>query len=415
MIQSNLTNMKRSLLKYGLLLLAVLLLPAFALHAQAPRYYDTYAAMAADRAASGLCITNGYYQKYDGGGAKYVVRKAERSDVAGVNVEKLGNGLVAQLLLESSRVNIKTLGAKTDDPRFDNSKIIDKAMKMLLHYWPVRQIQAMHTNGGGTVYIPAGVYYCSSTIPMNGRPDITIEGDNRTTVELRLNGTFLKYDNTQGADLTHVQFLRLKELTFVGGTNAISAIAAHLVTVENCRFENMEMPLLFYLTVDVRVLGCYFNNCKSGVYVSGNAGVGPSTSFYVQNSYFAWCGNGIVLDFNRNYITQAVVSDCVLEYCNRMVVANGNSSKKSMIYLTHNHFEGARGSGKIAVELNNFSAQVSGNLFDENLKDVLSISSAAGNEIEVRDVKWNQVKFNGGNRGTILFESSDGRRLDTRR
>ena len=126
-------------------------------------------------------------------------------------------------------------------------------------------------------------------------------------------------------------------------------------------------------------------------------------------------GYGIVLDFNRNYITQAVISDSVLEYCNRMVVANGNSSKKSMIYLTHNHFEGARGSGKIAVELNNFSAQVSGNLFDENLKDVLSISSAAGNEIEVRDVKWNQVKFNGGNRGTILFESSDGRRLDTRR
>ena len=395
--------------------LMALLLPVSFLKAQAPRYYDTYAAMAADRAASGLCITNGYYKKYDGGGAKYVVRQPERSDVVGVNVERLSNGQVAQLLLESSRVNIKALGAKTDDPKFDNAKVIDKAMRILLHYWPVKQIQAMHTNGGGTVFIPAGVYYCSSTIPMAGRPDITIEGENRTTVELRLSGTLLKFDNTQGKDLDHVQFLRLREMTFVGGTNAINAIGAHLLTVENCRFENMEMPLLFYLTVDVRVIGCYFNNCKSGIYVSGNAGVGPSTSFYVQNSYFAWCGNGIVLDFNRNYITQAVVSDCILEYCNMMVVGNGNSSKKSKVFLTHNHFEGARSNGRVAVSLNNFSAQVTGNLFDENLKDVLSVSSVAGNEIEIRDVKWDQVKFNGGNRGTILFESSDGRRLDTRK
>ena len=98
-----------------------------------------------------------------------------------------------------------------------------------------------------------------------------------------------------------------------------------------------------------------------------------------------------------------------------MVVGNGNSSKKSKVFLTHNHFEGARSNGRVAVSLNNFSAQVTGNMFDENLKDVLSVSSVAGNEIEIRDVKWDQVKFNGGNRGTILFESSDGRRLDTRK
>ena len=85
---------------------------------QKPYYFDTVANMKADTKLKirDIVITLGYYEANDGGKAKYYITENIDNIITndGFHI-LLDNGLVANLLIENSVVNIKSLGAKSYD------------------------------------------------------------------------------------------------------------------------------------------------------------------------------------------------------------------------------------------------------------------------------------------------------------
>ena len=68
------------------------------------------------------CVTLGYYEPNDGGGAVYVVRQKKETDVENGSIVALDNGNVGELLIEGA-VNVKQFGAKGDGAADDTLAI----------------------------------------------------------------------------------------------------------------------------------------------------------------------------------------------------------------------------------------------------------------------------------------------------
>lgn len=94
------------------------------------RFYNSVADMKLDSElkAGQVCKTLGYYSINDGGGAYYVIRAKQDSDVDdGGSIHELASGLVAELIVENGTVNVKQFGAKGDGVT-DDTIAIQKAI-----------------------------------------------------------------------------------------------------------------------------------------------------------------------------------------------------------------------------------------------------------------------------------------------
>lgn len=124
------------------------------------RYYTNVAEMkASDTAFAGNpCMTLGYYEASDGGGALYIIRSKKDGDVDdGGSIIVLNNGNVAELI-NSEIVNVKQFGAKGDGAT-DDTNCVQNAL-----------------NKGKTIIFPSGTYEINAvtTLKLTDRENIHI-------------------------------------------------------------------------------------------------------------------------------------------------------------------------------------------------------------------------------------------------
>lgn len=112
--------------------------------------YDNVASMKADtKLKSGMHVkTKGYYVANDGGEAEYIIKNSSTKIY-----ETLNNELVAELIIENNCINIRQLGARSQDTennKYDIKQYIDKYIELIANN-PNRC----------RLYIPSGIWYCS--------------------------------------------------------------------------------------------------------------------------------------------------------------------------------------------------------------------------------------------------------------
>lgn len=126
-------------------------------------YYNSVAEMKASETAfvGRPCVTLGYYEPNDGGGAVYIIRSKKESDVDdGGSIIFLDNGNVAELIIDGA-INVKQFGAKGDELR-DDTKSIDAAIHTCL-----KEAEGKTLDGGKTppkLIIPYGRYKITKPI-----------------------------------------------------------------------------------------------------------------------------------------------------------------------------------------------------------------------------------------------------------
>ena len=120
--------------------------------------------------------TYGYYNINDGGCAKYKVRQVTNQDVPDdmFVIALHDTNLVAELVIENNRINVKQMGMKGDNQTDETEKfqhIIDTVPN------------------GTTIYVPIGQYILSDkiTMPNMSTKYVVLEGQNRDSSQLLFN------------------------------------------------------------------------------------------------------------------------------------------------------------------------------------------------------------------------------------
>lgn len=127
-----------------------------------PYYFDTVEDMKEANLRDGDCaITLGYYNIDDGGDGLYKITSGSADNIFSYEIS---NGNIAELI-NKKEFNILQIGAKRNDPTFDNVNILETIFKSGLN--------------NTTVYIPDGIYYTSS---------VNRNGDNEKTNGLNIIG-----------------------------------------------------------------------------------------------------------------------------------------------------------------------------------------------------------------------------------
>lgn len=118
-----------------------------------PYYFENIAALKKSKLKENdVVITLGYYEINDGGGALYIIRTKTENDVEDEGlIHFLSDNLVAELIIENNTINIKQLGARSQDTsnnKYDIKPYLEK-YKTILN----------NLNNKVKLYIPSGIWY----------------------------------------------------------------------------------------------------------------------------------------------------------------------------------------------------------------------------------------------------------------
>ena len=155
-----------------------------------PYYFDTVVDMKAAKYLKNgdMVITSGYYYINDGGAGKYKIREKTETDVSDNGfIYEISGSLVAELIIENNTVNIRSLGARSQDKennKYDIKPYIDIYLAFL-DTIPNRV----------KLYIPAGVWYSSPCV-ISRTEGFDIFGDVGFTIH-RADGTVISSLNDE--------------------------------------------------------------------------------------------------------------------------------------------------------------------------------------------------------------------------
>ena len=260
--------------------------------------------------------TLGYYSTNDGGGAYYVIRAKQDSDVDdGGSLHELANGLVAELIVENGTVNVKQFGAKGDGIA-DDTQAIQKAI-----------------NSGRKVKLLNGTYKITSTLILRSGLFITGVGRKRSFIKSTAGGFVIP----SSVDASHIT---MKDFSIIGNDSDVGIdISGSRESPYNggrySFFDNVDVSKFDTCIKTkgvwcVKFTHCRFDGIKYGVCqdtVSNNI-IYDSCQFLGTDTSF------IGLKMIEAY--QTSINDCDFERCNIAI----NMSECHSVKIAGGYFEG---------------------------------------------------------------------------
>lgn len=273
-----------------------------------------------------VCITLGYYNKNDGGGAVYTIQRKTDDDKYSF-FENLKNGLVAKLNINGT-INIKQLGAVGDSNylgnnnkyykdsacttlSFDNATIIKKAISML--------------NENRKIYIPVGNYGVSESLIVNENNPFMLTGErgkyayasSKIIAWENVDDVLLEIDNNSNFYLIDDITLYSDQYKLIYTSEPNKNDNHHRYNIENINSKIVDGLLI----KNVKERG-YINNVR----IQGFSGNGLNTnSQFVKydNLQVLHCGNGIL---TKNY--DNIFNSVKIRYCDY-----GIKCEKSTVFM----------------------------------------------------------------------------------
>lgn len=283
------------------------------------KIYNTVKDMKLDNTldSNDFCITLGYYEINDGGGAQYNIKKSDGTEDPQINVPLQDENFIAMQIINSKELNMKTLGVRYGSTEYkaSNSKIVED---LLIRYKTEYDL-----------FFPKGEVWLGNinflNAPEDFLPEISIVGEGA----LQSKQTGLTKIFTAGDDLffdkrkksTGISLnakdivFKTKEFLVNGWTPKGVCFGSELndgsggtnVNIEvNFRFENVEIAGFEYGVYSPNYScggsggdNVVFSMCKYGIYIRD-----ASHLFNISNVSFNYCANGINLGVGGegNYI-----------------------------------------------------------------------------------------------------------------
>lgn len=119
------------------------------------------------------CVTKGYYEPNDGGGAKYLIKTS-----SSFYYEELKNNLVAELLIVNNTINLKQLGGKPQDKdgKYDNKIYLEKYFTILNTAPTIYRRLKLYIPNGVWCFTKTSLFYAGGFYIYGGE---TFTGTNR--------------------------------------------------------------------------------------------------------------------------------------------------------------------------------------------------------------------------------------------
>lgn len=222
-----------------------------------PYYYNSVADMKADikLKVGDMVTTLGYFEKNDGGNGIYNITNEANTPDEG-SIIALNNGLFAKLIIENNIINIKQLGAKSQDKlgtKYDIKQYIEKYLELNALY-----------NYTLKLYIPSGVYHLSP-LTISELYGFYIYGDNSFMLSNCGTNTIITTLNDNQDYLLNIgdttkftQNWTLKNITFSSGEynysngrykfNSRKSVNTYLTNFNNATFGKLNN--IFYIHVN---------------------------------------------------------------------------------------------------------------------------------------------------------------------
>ena len=260
-------------------------------------YYDSVAEMKASETAivGRPCLTLGYYEPNDGGGAVYVVRSKADSDTDdGGNILVLDNGNVAELLIDGP-VNVKQFGVKGDGIT-DASTALQAAI-----------------NASNHVIIPTGTYNITQTLTIS--KSLQLEGESTGSIIQLTASTDINL-----VELTGGSYHEFANITFTRSTKDTSAgvgIATNgggwNAKLTNCTFTYLRIGVLLHGATGISINKCYFTVLGYGVLFEAQTPESYNTTTLIDIRYstFQYCNPALKIENAQNTYAQLLNLLCL--------------------------------------------------------------------------------------------------------
>lgn len=182
--------------------------------------------------------TLGYYEKGDGGAAKYVVDY--RGNGTKYFTHTLGTGQHVNYVMEDNTINLLQTGAgKCREIKYNKSIDNNDDAERLNE-----AIELIKENGGNTIYLPKGEYRFASKVNISGN-GYTIKGDGNTTVIYTDNGytssdeNFITICNAADISVTDLR-VEARETWNVGYYRQCTIMYSSNIDIKGCEFSVKE-------------------------------------------------------------------------------------------------------------------------------------------------------------------------------
>ena len=320
-----------------------------------PYYYDNVATMKLDDTLreGDTCVTLGYYEINDGGGATYKIIDDSSLEDDGGSIHELNNGLKAELVIKDNIINILQFGIEKSNPKFNEITNVYESVK------DISNIILLILNKFDQIYIPDGNYFMKSTVTINKK--VHIFGGNNTNIYVNpiLNiannkaGYFVCFRLTTGADNSIIENINIysKNVYLSDIDNNATSLISGVTPFENNQtndntFRNLKGYCTNILSIDrsdnITITDCYTKDSYIAYFAGGNTchnlkiincefNQAINTDIYAHNIYLGYkCENVLIKDCiliqegeessnnikvgsNDGESTDVVVKDCYIK------------------------------------------------------------------------------------------------------
>lgn len=271
------------------------------------RFYNSVADMKLDSElkAGQVCKTLGYYSTNDGGGAYYVIRAKQDSDVDdGGSLHELANGLVAELIIENSTVNVKDFGAKGDGA----AHIVDSVDIELM---ALNNAATAAYNSNKILYIPEGIYNISDSWVIDKNIQVHCDGKIYFTGGAKPCVVLDSLDGCNGANI-YIDTIESQHTSFVyDATNTNTNIGVLVKNTKRCDIKiNYIESFIIAVKMFAENAGTYYNKINLK-YAKGCYFVYDLLTHSDTSKHSAFCNANMFYDtvwlYNANWSNQQLL------------------------------------------------------------------------------------------------------------